>query len=120
MLLKRRNTISRARETLLRLRLEKIPFILLTNGGGQSESDRVSELSRLLDAPISVPMLVQSHTPFGRLDEYKGQTVLVVGGDGSSCQHIANGSASAMLASADHPSRLTCANPGAGTASSRS
>lgn len=59
----------------------KIPYILLTNGGGKTEVDRTDQLSRILGSPISTEQFVQSHTPMQALAEYY-ETVLVLGGDG--------------------------------------
>ncbi|KAI5284631.1 hypothetical protein KEM52_002818, partial [Ascosphaera acerosa] len=58
----------------------KIPFILLTNGGGKTETMRTEQLSRILGHPISVDQFIQSHTPMQALSEYY-ETVLVVGGE---------------------------------------
>ncbi|PGH18574.1 TIGR01456 family HAD hydrolase [Helicocarpus griseus UAMH5409] len=59
----------------------KIPYILLTNGGGKTEVDRVDQISRILGHPISTQQFIQSHTPMQALSEYY-ETVLVVGGEG--------------------------------------
>nr|POE49743.1 putative cdp-alcohol phosphatidyltransferase class-i family protein c22a12.08c [Quercus suber] len=78
-----------AQEALAYLQSERIPFILLTNGGGISEQERVAYLSDKLDIPLDVDMFVQSHTPFAELSQYKDKTVLVVGGDYDNCQRVA-------------------------------
>ncbi|SPO06394.1 probable phosphatase [Cephalotrichum gorgonifer] len=59
----------------------KIPYILLTNNGGKTESARVEQLSQILGTPISTDQFIQSHTPMQALAEYY-DTVLVVGGEG--------------------------------------
>ena len=59
----------------------KIPYILLTNGGGKTEESRCEQLSNILDSPISVDQFIQSHTPMQALSEYY-DTVLVCGGEG--------------------------------------
>ncbi|KAI0908683.1 HAD-like domain-containing protein [Ustulina deusta] len=56
-----------ATETLEYLQRHDIPFILLTNGGGKHESERVEELSARLGVPLSTENFVQSHTPFQEL-----------------------------------------------------
>lgn len=66
----------------------KVPWILLTNGGGKSERERVDELSHLLDFPIAEPQLVQAHTPFRALAQTYHR-ILVVGGDGDKCRRVA-------------------------------
>jgi HAD superfamily hydrolase (TIGR01456 family) len=59
----------------------KIPYILLTNGGGKTEESRCDQLSKILGVPISTDQFIQSHTPMSALSEYY-ETVLVVGGEG--------------------------------------
>lgn len=103
-----------ASETLKYLQKNHIPFILLTNGGGKLEKERVSELSSRLGLELDVSNFVQSHTPYQKLpvpkngfkalqypaliDELnkivddKGlqdKTVLVLGSDASKARHIA-------------------------------
>ncbi|KAI1114084.1 HAD-superfamily subfamily IIA hydrolase [Nemania sp. NC0429] len=56
-----------ATETLKYLQHHKIPFILLTNGGGKHEHERVKDLSNRLGVPLSPGNFVQSHTPFTEL-----------------------------------------------------
>ncbi|GAP93204.1 hypothetical protein SAMD00023353_10800050 [Rosellinia necatrix] len=56
-----------ATETLEYLQRHDIPFILLTNGGGKHERERVEELSERLGVPLSTDNFVQSHTPFQEL-----------------------------------------------------
>ncbi|KAL8853409.1 MAG: hypothetical protein Q9221_001726 [Calogaya cf. arnoldii] len=99
-LLRSSNPLAYARQTLTLLQQLRVPFILLTNGGGKHERDRVAELSRLLSVQISPSMFVQSHTPFADLihqtDEYdttkvplKDKTILVCGGVGDDCRKVA-------------------------------
>lgn len=85
-----------ASETLHYLQAHRIPFILLTNGGGKTEAQRVADLSKYLDVPIDETMFVQSHTPFTQLveghrdrTELKDGCVLVLGGEGNGCRHVA-------------------------------
>ena len=78
-----------AREALSFLQSQKIPFILLTNGGGKHESERVRDLQERLDLPLDISMFVQSHTPFADLEQYKDKTILVVGGEEDMCRHVA-------------------------------
>ncbi|TGJ85650.1 hypothetical protein E0Z10_g3103 [Xylaria hypoxylon] len=56
-----------ATETLEYLQRHDIPFILLTNGGGKHERERVEDLSKRLGVPLSTENFVQSHTPFQEL-----------------------------------------------------
>jgi HAD superfamily hydrolase (TIGR01456 family) len=103
-----------ATETLRFLQRNNIPFILLTNGGGKSEAERVADLTEKLGVELDVSNFVQSHTPFQKLldpdvelgypslEEYLQQslgrrrfsgkeTVLVLGSDASKARRIANG-----------------------------
>ena len=59
----------------------KIPYILLTNGGGKTEEARTEQLTNIIGTPISTKQFIQSHTPMQALAEYY-ETVLVVGGEG--------------------------------------
>ncbi|KAL6713662.1 hypothetical protein ACLMJK_009127 [Lecanora helva] len=92
-LLRSSNPLPRARQALSYLQSRRIPFILLTNGGGKSEAARVEELSQRLEVPLNVDMFVQSHTPFQELVEeegqYKDKCVLITGGDGDACRKVA-------------------------------
>lgn len=98
-LLRSSTPLPHASETLSYLQSHRIPFILLTNGGGKHESERVSDLSRLLGISLDTSMFVQSHTPFAELVDsttskedstpLKDKTVLVVGGDGDKCRRVA-------------------------------
>ncbi|KAF2109704.1 HAD-like domain-containing protein [Lophiotrema nucula] len=81
--------LPRAHKALSYLQSQRIPFILLTNGGGKHESERVADLSSKLDIPLDTSMFVQSHTPFADMHEYKEKTVLVMGGDEDHCRIVA-------------------------------
>ena len=88
--------IPRAKKSLLYLQKHRIPFILLTNGGGKHESERVAELSKRLDIDLDTGLFVQSHTPFQDLVNgkpgiapLKNKCVLVTGGDGDKCRLVA-------------------------------
>ena len=93
MLLRSANPLPAASQTLAYLQQQKIPFILLTNGGGKGELERVEELSSSLQVPLDTSMFVQSHTPFAELAKGKGslaeKCVLVCGGDGGKCRDVA-------------------------------
>ncbi|KAL8936386.1 MAG: hypothetical protein Q9216_004959 [Gyalolechia sp. 2 TL-2023] len=99
-LLRSSNPLPRARQILTALQHLRIPFILLTNGGGQHERDRVRQLSHLLSVPIAPSMFIQSHTPFADLIDstnpgddlqtpLKDKAILVTGGDGERCRKVA-------------------------------
>ena len=80
-----------ARDTLRYLHQHGVPYILLTNGGGKHESDRIKQLSHLLQAPLDPGIIVQSHTPFKSMAQgkLKDAPILVVGGDGDNCRQVA-------------------------------
>ena len=81
--------LPRAHRALSYLQNHCIPFILLTNGGGKHEDERVSDLSAKLDIPLSTSLFVQSHTPFADMHQFKDKTVMVVGGDEDKCRVVA-------------------------------
>ncbi|KAH6706009.1 HAD-like domain-containing protein [Verticillium dahliae] len=83
-----------AREALEYLQDNNIPFILLTNGGGKHEHDRVRDLSDKLGVQLTVDNFVQSHTPFQELvragpDSLSDKTVFVTGSNAQKCREIA-------------------------------
>lgn len=89
-LLRGSKPIPRARDALSLLNQAKIPFILLTNGGGVSERARVEFLSNRLNIEISPLQIVQSHTPmraWAQTGKYK--RVMVVGGAKDNSRHVA-------------------------------
>ncbi|KAG2731864.1 hypothetical protein G9P44_005451 [Scheffersomyces stipitis] len=82
---------SGAGPTLELLNEHKVPFILLTNGGGVSE-ERVQFISETVQVPISPLQIVQSHTPMKALaHKHAYDRVLVVGGPGDKARHCAIG-----------------------------
>ncbi|USW50590.1 Putative HAD-superfamily hydrolase, subfamily IIA, HAD superfamily [Septoria linicola] len=78
-----------AAKALSYLQKERIPFILLTNGGGRTEAERIADVSRKLDLELDEKLIVQSHTPFSELRDLHEKTVLVVGGERDNCQRVA-------------------------------
>ncbi|CCF59455.1 hypothetical protein KAFR_0H00460 [Kazachstania africana CBS 2517] len=77
-LLRGKNPIPSASKALSLLNDIKIPYILLTNGGGKLETERAKALSRTLNVEISPLQIVQCHTPFKTLAN-KFDRVLAVG-----------------------------------------
>lgn len=78
------------------LKKQGIPFILLTNGGGKHETERVAEISEKLNVSLDASDIVQSHSPFAELVKGPDETsalehkcVLVAGGDGDNCRRVA-------------------------------
>lgn len=81
--------IPAAQKALPLLQKNRIPFILVTNGGGKTEEQRVQYLQDRLGVPLSADMIVQSHTPFADMIHLYDKTVLIVGGDYDHCQLVA-------------------------------
>lgn len=88
-LLRSSKSIPGATDALKLLKKHKIPFILLTNGGGLSETTRTKHLSQHLGVEISTKQFIQSHTPFQLHKNY--QNVLVCGGILDACRQVAKG-----------------------------
>lgn len=67
--------------------------MLLTNGGGKHESERVKDLSSKLSVPLHESNFVQSHTPFAELihgeNSLRDKCILVVGGEYGRCRDVA-------------------------------
>ncbi|KKZ61715.1 HAD-superfamily subfamily IIA hydrolase [[Emmonsia] crescens] len=85
-----------AAESLQLLKKEKIPFVLVTNGGGMHETERIAQLSERLHTAFDTDMIIQSHTPFADLvkgneeqDALEDKCVLVVGGENGKCRSVA-------------------------------
>lgn len=68
----------------------KIPYIFVTNGGGKTEQERCIQLSQQLEIEVSPGQFICGHTPMREMAE-KYHTVLVVGGEGEKCRHVAEG-----------------------------
>lgn len=66
------------------------PYIFVTNGGGKTEQERCIQLSNQLDIEVSPGQFICGHTPMREMAE-KYKTVLVVGGEGEKCRHVAEG-----------------------------
>ncbi|KAM5352174.1 hypothetical protein ACJ41O_004897 [Fusarium nematophilum] len=68
----------------------QVPHIFLTNGGGKTEEERCCDLSGQLKCDIKPGQFICGHTPMREMAE-KYRTVLVVGGEGEKCRHVAEG-----------------------------
>ena len=70
---------------------EKVPFILLTNGGGVDEKTKAEQLSHKFDIELSPSQIVLAHTPMKLLAEKQKRlregVCLVVGPD--ACKNVA-------------------------------
>ncbi|KIM78996.1 hypothetical protein PILCRDRAFT_823860 [Piloderma croceum F 1598] len=70
----------------------KIPYILVTNGGGMSEEMRCHKLSKMLDFEIKTSQLIQAHTILKSVvQKYANSPVLVVGGKYDVLRKVAEG-----------------------------
>ncbi|GFZ49435.1 hypothetical protein JCM24511_07555 [Saitozyma sp. JCM 24511] len=68
-----------------------VPFLMITNGGGMTEADRIKALTRDLGVPVSKNQLVQSHTPLQNyVERFRDKPVLVCGGTGDAARRIAH------------------------------
>lgn len=89
-LLRGKKPIPRASQALQILNNHSVPYVLMTNGGGVTEEDRVLFLSKQLALPLSPLQIVQSHTPMKALaQQHSYNRVLVVGGDGDNARKCA-------------------------------
>ncbi|KAJ5137474.1 hypothetical protein N7526_003707 [Penicillium atrosanguineum] len=95
-LLRSSKPIPGAADSLAILKEQGIPFILLTNGGGKHETERVAEISEKLNVPLDPSVIIQSHSPFAELvkgpneeSALENKCVLVAGGDGDGCRRVA-------------------------------
>ncbi|KAI8923782.1 HAD-like domain-containing protein [Entophlyctis helioformis] len=87
-LLKGKKVLKQATHSLSLLNAKKIPYILLTNGGGVTEEAKATELSHKLNAHIHPSQVVLSHSPMHALaSKYADKIVLVVGKN--SCKDVA-------------------------------
>ncbi|KAF2816952.1 HAD-superfamily hydrolase [Mytilinidion resinicola] len=68
----------------------KVPYIFVTNGGGKTEKERCIQLSKQLEMEVSPGQFICGHTPMREMAE-RYKTVLVVGGEGEKCRHVAEG-----------------------------
>ncbi|KAL8877459.1 MAG: hypothetical protein Q9198_004531 [Flavoplaca austrocitrina] len=89
-LLRGKDPVPNATKALRFLHQLHLPFVFITNGGGRLETDRIKELEELLDVQLDPSVLVQTHSPFAALDDFKGKTNLVVGGESNACREVAS------------------------------
>ncbi|KAI9352587.1 HAD-like domain-containing protein [Obelidium mucronatum] len=85
-LIKGKKVVPSALRALKRVTDERVPFVLLTNGGGTTEAAKAAELSRLLGAKIGAAQMVLAHSPMAPLAEKYSRSdsdaVLILGKDG--------------------------------------
>ncbi|KAK8042197.1 cat eye syndrome critical region protein 5 precursor [Apiospora rasikravindrae] len=89
-LVKGKERLPGASETLRLLQKLKIPYMFLTNGGGLTEKDHAAKVSARLDVNVDPDQFVQSHSPFHDLVPiYRNRRILVVGGEGNQIRNVA-------------------------------
>lgn len=89
-LLRGRKAIPQARPALQLLQHHRVPFLLMTNGGGMTEAKRMAMINHELGLDLHVNQLVQSHTPMRAYAvRDRDSRVLVVGGHGDSARECA-------------------------------
>lgn len=89
-LLKGKKRIEEATDIITYLQKEKVPFILLTNGGGMTEKKRIDFINKTLQlsTPIHEDQLVQAHTPMKTLIPHH-KRVLICGGPADDVREVA-------------------------------
>ena len=90
-LLKGKKRIAEATDTINYLSERKIPFILLTNGGGMTEKKRIDFINmtlQLTEHPINEDQLIQAHTPMRTLIPHH-KRVLICGGPKDDVREVA-------------------------------
>ncbi|VDB95371.1 unnamed protein product [Peniophora sp. CBMAI 1063] len=69
---------------------KKIPYVLMTNGGGVGEADRCRRLTKTLGVEIKPSMLIQAHTVLReKATAYADQNVLILGGKRNQLREVA-------------------------------
>ncbi|KAI8143055.1 HAD-like domain-containing protein [Fennellomyces sp. T-0311] len=94
-LIKGKRTIPEARRAIRLLNGDnpkgrRVPFVLLTNGGGVTEEAKAQQISDMLDVEILPEQVILSHSPMQALvPQYKDKPVLIVGGKDRDCALVA-------------------------------
>ncbi|KAK7988673.1 hypothetical protein PG989_008988 [Apiospora arundinis] len=89
-LIKGKEPLPGASETLRELQKLNIPYIFLTNGGGLTEKDHAAKVSSRLGVDIDPDQFVQSHSPYHDLVPlYRNRRILVIGGTGNQIRDVA-------------------------------
>lgn len=92
-LLRSSEPVPGAAETIQFLQDNKIPYALLTNGGGAHEVEKATDVGAKLGVTIPGNLAVLSHTPFRDLvhgtENLQHKNVFVTGSDPEKCREIA-------------------------------
>jgi HAD superfamily hydrolase (TIGR01456 family) len=79
-LLRGKTPLSEAASSLLKLTNASVPWILMTNGGGETEASKAAALTKILGVSVHERQIVLSHTPMQPLCASLGASkVLVLG-----------------------------------------
>lgn len=87
-----RFVIPEAKQALQKLDLLNIPYIFITNGGGNKETERAKAISKDFHVNVDESQIVLSHTVMKPLAQRLGEkNILVIGGEehGQKCREIA-------------------------------
>lgn len=77
------SVVPRAAEALMALSNANIPYIFLTNGGGETEAGKAAKVSKLLHVPIHAEQVVMNHTPLRPVArQFVDRRVLILGLEG--------------------------------------
>lgn len=78
----------RTAEAMKLLQTSRVPYVFVTNGGGQTEREKSVELARKIGVDVRPEQVILAHTPFQNIaEEHKNQRVLIVGHEG--CMEVA-------------------------------
>ena len=89
-LLRGKSALPRAAEAMQRLTQHRIPFVLMSNGGGVTETAKAKELSEKLNTAVDPRQMLLAHTPLRTIvPEYADTNVLLLGQP--ECLDIARG-----------------------------
>ncbi|KAJ3405824.1 Haloacid dehalogenase-like hydrolase domain-containing 5 [Chytriomyces hyalinus] len=82
-LIRGKRVLPQAIRAIRRVQDARVPFVLLTNGGGTTEAAKAKELSRVLDSDIRASQMVLAHTPMAPLaanySNVNSNAVLILG-----------------------------------------
>lgn len=79
-LLRGMSQLPSARDALLRLQRAGVPYLFVTNGGGEIEHVKAEKLSEALDMPVDPRQVILSHTPLRPvIAAHAHQKILVLG-----------------------------------------
>lgn len=79
-LLRGYNPLPHAQEMLQRLVKAEVPFVFLTNGGGETEERKAAKLSECLNIQVHPSQVILSHTPLRPIiQNHAHQKILVLG-----------------------------------------